>query len=394
MNPSARPSSTRLRGLDGVRAIAAFSIVGLHAASFTGATQATGWGKYFARLDAGVAVFFVLSAFLLYRPFVAAHLGARRPVNLRTFWWRRAVRIYPAYWVALTVVIVAFGHSDLHGWGEYVRNYLLVQIYQPGYGLGGIVPAWTLAVEVSFYAALPLYAWVLRSATQRLPADRRIRVELAAAAALYAIALVVRVVIARANGTDAVSLHWLPAMSDWFALGIALAVLREASATAGWAHAARRTVAAHTGFVLVLCAFAFVVVCNIGLPTNLTSGSVGEDLARQVLFGVVAVALVAPFALAEDASSRATRVLDSRVAVAIGTISYGVFLWHYDWILQLQTWGAFDWVPSLRLASVFMMASALALATAAVSWRFLERPLLRRAARTVPETDPSTHAAP
>ena len=75
----------------------------------------------------------------------------------------------PAYWVALTAAIVLFGATKLSGFWDYARHYLLVQIYQPKYGLAGIVPTWTLAVELSFYATLPLYAWVLGAVTSANP---------------------------------------------------------------------------------------------------------------------------------------------------------------------------------------------------------------------------------
>ena len=75
----------------------------------------------------------------------------------------------------------------------------------------------------------------------------------------------------------------------------------------------------------------------------------------------------------------------------LGTISYGVFLWHYEWIAQLQTWGGFDWIRDARTLTVFVLVLGLTLATATASWLLVERPLLRRkdrvdaraAARTV-----------
>ena len=138
------------------------------------------------RLDVGVTIFFVISAFLLYRPFVDAHLHRRGDIALRVFWWRRGLRIFPAYWVALTAAIVLFGITSLHGFWDYSRHYLLVQIYQPKYGLAGIVPTWTLAVELSFYIALPVYAWVLGSITRRQTVPRRVATEIAGAVVLYA----------------------------------------------------------------------------------------------------------------------------------------------------------------------------------------------------------------
>jgi peptidoglycan/LPS O-acetylase OafA/YrhL len=378
--PAVRGRPDRLAGFDGLRAVAALAIVGLHVTSATGATTATTMGRYFARLDVGVAMFFVISACLLYRPFVAAHLDARRPVSLRAYGWRRALRIYPAYWVALTATILCFRTTALSGFWDYARHYLLVQIYQPEYGLAGIVPAWTLAVELSFYAALPGYAWLLGRLTRGRALGRRVAIEIGSAAGLYLFGLAWRlgVVTTSRVGTNAPSARWLPAMADWFAFGLLLAVVRSASEVSTPAAAARRLVDRYADAVVLLAVVGFVVVCNIGLPVDGSSGSVGQDMARQILFGVIAVLLVAPAALGRAHRGWAMRVLDSRGAVALGTVSYGVFLWHDQWVAQLRTWGAFDWLPDLRLLSVFVMTLALTLVTAVASWVLVERPLLRR----------------
>src|SRR5262249_56583832 len=119
----------RLVGFDGLRAIAALAIVALHVTSATGAVSATSLGRYFARLDVGVTIFFVISAFLLYRPYVVAHLGGTPAQSLGAYWWRRLLRIFPAYWIALTGAILFFRTTALHGFWDYARHYLLVQIY-------------------------------------------------------------------------------------------------------------------------------------------------------------------------------------------------------------------------------------------------------------------------
>src|SRR5436190_20630667 len=96
-------------GLDSVRFFAAFFVLVYHAAFTSDAVHV--WdlaGSFLARMDAGVAVFFVLSGVLLYRPFVAAQFIGSPAPNRAAFWARRAARIYPAYWLAF-VVIMAFG---------------------------------------------------------------------------------------------------------------------------------------------------------------------------------------------------------------------------------------------------------------------------------------------
>ena len=375
--PASSAQSDRLAGFDGLRALAALAIVVLHVTSATGAVTATGFGRYFARLDVGVAVFFVISAFLLYRPYVTAHLGGRPALPLRAYWWRRALRIFPAYWVALTAAILFFRTTALHGFWDYARHYLLVQIYQPKYGLAGIVPTWTLAVELSFYAALPVYAWLLHRVTSARALAQRVTIELAGAGGLYLFGLGWHLVVVATRSTDAVSARWLPAMSDWFALGILLAVVRSSADVSAAAASVRRVVDRFADVVVAGALVAFVVVCNIGLPVDGTSGTVREDVMRQVLFGVVAALLVAPAALGITYRGFAMRVLDCRPAVLLGTISYGVFLWHYEWIAQLQTWGGFDWIRDARTLTVFVLVLGLTLVTATASWLLVERPLLR-----------------
>jgi peptidoglycan/LPS O-acetylase OafA/YrhL len=345
--------------------------------SATGAVSATALGRYFARLDVGVTIFFVISGFLLYRPYVVSHLGGRPALSLGAYWWRRALRIFPAYWLALTAAILFFRTTALHGFWDYARHYLLVQIYQPKYGLAGIVPTWTLAVELSFYAVLPVYAWAVGSIARRRPAERRVGIELAAAALVYGFGLAWHIGVVATRSTDAVSARWLPAMADWFALGILLAVLRSASELSAPLDAIRRTVDRYADAVVGLGLVAFVVAGNIGLPVDGTSGTVGQDVAREVLFGLVAALLVAPAALGRTYRGVAMRVLDCRPAVLVGTVSYGVFLWHYQWIARVQEWGGFGWFRSARTLSVFVVVLGLTLATAAASWVFVERPLLR-----------------
>ena len=92
--PTARAGG-HLDVLDGVRALAAFAVVGTHVGFQTGRAVEGFWAPFLARLDFGVTLFFLLSGFLLYRPFVAAALGEREPTPLSRYVIRRAARILP-----------------------------------------------------------------------------------------------------------------------------------------------------------------------------------------------------------------------------------------------------------------------------------------------------------
>ena len=383
MTASAAPPSitvTRFPCFDGLRAIAASTIVVFHVASTEGATTASGYGRYLARLDVGVAVFFVVSGFLLYRPFVVAHLGGRPVSRWRAFWWRRIVRIYPAYWVALTVAIVGFHNTHLHGFVDYVRHYALLQIYRPHFGLDGIVQTWTLAIEVSFYAALPLYAGLVGRFTARAPRARALAIELSAVALLYIAGLAVRAAIFSAHGTSAPATRWLPAQLDLFALGIGLAVVSGAGGE-GVPDAIVRPLqwlGDHALASWTVAAVAFATVCNIGLPTTFANGTHSEELARQVLYGFTAFFLVVPAVFGSQDRGAVRRLLRSRPAVAVGIVSYGVFLWHFDWIKQLVDFGLLRNVSELRFLVLLVLTALLTTATATLSWFFVERPVLAR----------------
>jgi peptidoglycan/LPS O-acetylase OafA/YrhL len=210
---------------------------------------------------------------------------------------------------------------------------------------------------------------------------------------LYLFGLGWHLAVVATRSPDAVSARWLPAMSDWFALGILLAVVRSSAEVSAAAASVRRVADRFADAVVAGAFLAFVVVCNIGLPVDGTSGTVREDVARQVLFGLVAALLVAPAALGTTHRGFAMRVLDCRPAVLLGTISYGVFLWHYEWIAQVQTWGGFDWFRDARTLTVFVLVLGLTLVTATASWLLVERPLLRRKDR-VGRSAPTPTAPP
>src|SRR3954469_15306078 len=95
---------------DGLRALAALSVLTFHAAYFAGIGVTDSPLKpYTGRLEVGVSVFFVISGFLLYRPFVRARLDDEPPPRTAAYAWRRFLRIVPGYWVALTVVALWLG---------------------------------------------------------------------------------------------------------------------------------------------------------------------------------------------------------------------------------------------------------------------------------------------
>ena len=365
--------------LDSVRAIAALSVVVFHASlwsqiTLTGSVAA----PFLSRLDVGVAIFFVLSGFLLYRPFVRARLLGGPAPRVAAYGWRRVLRIVPAYWVALTVIAVAVPLEGVFEPGHAVVYYGFLQVYGD-LALGGITQAWSLCVEVAFYALLPLWALAL---ARRPPS---VRSEFWALAGLAAVAVAWNAVVVLGaadpgHANTSRMLIWPPAFFDHFALGMALAVLsvlaeRDGRTPHAVAWVERRPWAAWLG---ALAAFVLVSV-GIGLsPENRIDApmTAAQTLARHWLYGAVAVGVVLPAVFGPPGRGAIRRLLAHPVLLYLGTISYGIFLWHNapmdrlsDTLGAQGTWADFG--------ALLAVGAGCAVVAAALSWRLLERPILR-----------------
>ena len=97
-----------------------------------------------------------------------------------------------------------------------------------------------------------------------------------------------------------------------------------------------------------------------------------------MLYATTAVCLVAPAVFGDQRRGGIRRFLSSRPMVAVGIVSYGVFLWHFDLMKRFDQWWPDASFPALLAAVV---AAAIAIAT--VSWLIVEKPLqsLSRRAR-------------
>jgi peptidoglycan/LPS O-acetylase OafA/YrhL len=171
-------SGSRLAGVEGLRALAATSILIYHCWLYSapgGEQVSLGLLSRFVfrHLPAGVLLFFTLSGFLLYRPLAAAVLRQAPLPSVRRYLRNRALRIFPAYLLVLVVIGVLLpaaltGSASSGGQlgrlagdpGVLLANAALLQNYFPGSMDTGIGPAWSLAVELVFYLILPLLGWL------------------------------------------------------------------------------------------------------------------------------------------------------------------------------------------------------------------------------------------
>jgi len=312
----------RVASLTGIRAVAALLVVGTHAAYTTGKYTHGYWGLVGSRMEIGVPIFFVLSGFLLFRPWVKSAATGGPPPSLSRYAWHRVRRIMPAYVITVLFAYVLYhfrtaGPNPGHTWLGLVRNLTLTQIYCNGY-LGkylhqGLTQMWSLAVEAAFYVVLPVLAYLLLALICR--GRWQPRLLLAALAALMLISPGWLILVHTDHWFPDGARLWLPTYLAWFLAGMVLAVL-QAMGVRGY------------GFVaipLALISYFIVSTPIAGAPTT-SPATLSEALFKTGFYAVIAALAVAPLALGDHGSY--ARLLATRPMVWLGEISYEIFLIH------------------------------------------------------------------
>jgi peptidoglycan/LPS O-acetylase OafA/YrhL len=389
------PGNPRFALMDSLRGIAVLGIIVFHVTSITGAYDGGGVSGAYAVLgNQAPVLFFVLSGFLLYRPFVAAHADGRPMPSVARYVRRRVLRIVPAYWVALTVLAIVPGVVGVFS-GDWWRYYFFLQGYSQRTVNGGIPTAWTLTVEVGFYVLLPLWALLLRRAGQLAGSQRWLATELWMLVPVAAGGLVVQVAASRLRVSSLLATTPL-GECVWLTLGMALAVV---SVDDQRRPQSRRSVSLAAGSPAV-CWIAGIA-CLAGLTVVLHPGNVfqivaslhqrqpyGRTLGAILLTAGVATFLIAPAAFGSDRGGIPRRVLAWRPLAALGLISYGVYLYHLtlaEVIAESSDPAHFSaaglgldaHVHHLITPLLFVSTLAASAVAATVSYRVVELPFLR-----------------
>lgn len=317
--------AVRIPALTGVRTIAAGSVCLTHAAFWTGHYTDDFSGRLFARFEVGVAIFFVLSGFLLFGPWVRALADGLDDPSIGRYLWHRARRILPAYWIVVVAVYALYlsytppdADPDLgSGWSGFLRTMTLTQVYGLGHLHAGLTQMWSLAAEVVYYLVLPPIAWMVTVVVCR----RRWRPDLMliALGALMTVSPIWSVVVAGSVGISPSARLWAPAFFGWFVAGMILAVC---------VRLIRRWPATPSVAIAVV-AFVLSGTAVAGEPT-ITPTSAGATIVKHLLYIVVAVGLIGPLAVAGSTGVRDwwSRACGARPMVWLGEISYEFFLIH------------------------------------------------------------------
>jgi peptidoglycan/LPS O-acetylase OafA/YrhL len=399
--PRGAPDHSSFPALDGVRALAVMAVVATHAAFWTYREgRGTGAGML-ARLDCGVAIFFVLSGFLLSRPWlVAAATGTRGPA-IRVYLWRRALRILPAYWVAVVLAFLVL-HDNRHvASDDWLRHAGFLQIYRLGWMRAGLTQTWSLCTEIAFYAVLPVIAvaavtWARRTGWHPLGLLTGCVAAVAVTIAWY--------VWIHDNGWAAFTPanFWLPGYLSWFAGGIAIAIVqvhlttRPVPGNSGWRFADHLGASAGSCWLMALAVFV-VAATPVAGPRAIGIINTGEAITRNLLYLIVALLVVWPAVFGPRVWANA--VFANRPMRWLGERSYGIFLLHLvilEGAMNLLGYRVFTGSAT----AVFVLTMAGSIVLAAVTYRLVEQPamalrtLVRGRPRGTPTTAPVSMPAP
>ncbi|WP_307800923.1 acyltransferase family protein [Actinomadura violacea] len=403
--PAPPPISGHQDALDGVRALAALAVLAFHVASASGAmTRQGGSGWLFNGGQVGVPIFFTLSGLLLYRPWAAAVLAGRAAPRTGEYLLKRVLRIMPAYWALIVVFMVTSARAHIGDpltWGSLLT---LTQTYlpHPWWG-GGLGPArigqtWSLVAEVGWYALLPLTAPVLAWYAKRVPThDPGVRAKrLLLAIGVYGALSFVYVVLMFVPHRHKQMGLWPPHFFVWFAIGMALAVVTV------WARldqrrpvaAMCRAVADSWGACWAAAAMLYVIAATpaTGPYTLQTPDRLWTSVLHMVVFGLVAVALVAPIAFAPAGHPVIEGVFGNPVMRFLGRISYGVFLWQM--IILLAWYDAADRLYQGNVLTDLPLLAAASIAAATASYYLVEKPVMALLYRRRPRGGPDDRDDP
>lgn len=347
-----RPNAFRpsyLPALDGLRGVAILAVMVFHTDS-----------PYFPGGFVGVDIFFVLSGFLITSLLIHEY-DTTGGIHLGHFYLRRLLRLGPAMVAMLLVFclvsLALLGHAaaqrnliDAMIAFFYLGNWARALLIHPA---DVLAHTWSLGIEEQFYLAWPVLLFLLlRTGLPR----RRVA---AVAFAIAVLCWVTRVCYTQTSTPFERIYNGLDTHADGLMVGCTLGtVLASGMLDERARQWARRGLRFGAPLMLGgLLAFAFIATWQ----------------SRWIYYwGMFAVALAAGLLILDilvDPRGRLAKQLTRRSLVWTGSISYGLYLWHYPIFRSLQ---AMD----LHAIAVIALGAPATFAVAALSYYFLERPIL------------------
>jgi peptidoglycan/LPS O-acetylase OafA/YrhL len=367
-DPTAK--SAQIASLTGLRGFAALMVVLIHVSIRTEYPW-LGVPEY------GPVSLFVLSGFLLYRPWARWGMGTAELPSVRTFAVRRVIRLFPAYLVVFLAVAIVYPGvrpDDPLGW---LRMLTLTWIYQTGDLPLALLQTWSLGTELSWYVALPVMAGITGVLARRLSPRRGFWLTTVMLASAVPISAAWRWWVETADlSVYTMQTSWLPGYLFCFAGGAMVAHLVESYRYGVIPLLRLRRFASDPWALLVVAlAAALLGTSPLGGPSGfLAPVGFAEHQVRVATAALVAIILLVAAVLG-PMGSPLNRLLRTRWFNAVGRWSYGLYLWHVPIIVIVEPEIDFPSGP-LGLLSRLGLVLAISLPLSAATYDWVERPTI------------------
>ncbi len=367
-------------GLDGLRAVGALAVLTTHVAFQTGAYYRHGTvGTLLARMDVGVAIFFVLSGFLLSRAWWArAELGRPSP-GLKSYARKRVRRIVPVYVIVVIVALLVVPGNEGRSPVSWLVSLTLTDTYVNETLPYGLTHMWSLGAEVAFYATLPLLMLIVTGRRRPSPARATVVLSVLVGINMSWLGWGVPAITDAASWAPGL---WLPGYLSWFAAGMWLALLHVRSGALDQRTPGARIVSLgrQPGACWVAAAGLLLVAATpIAGPVSLQLGTTSEAIAKNLLYAGIGLLVVTAGVWAPPRSLY-LRVMASRLVRYLGQISYSIFCVHLIVLALIVDVLDYELFTG-DFALVWALTCGITIIVSEVLYRLVERPLMRRTPR-------------
>ena len=381
----------RIPGADGFRALACLMVVLHHTSQRLNPTSSPDWLQaihfFGMRGEVGVSLFFVLSGCLLSLPFWNSFANKEANPSIKFYLINRGARIIPAFWFNL-IVCTFLGlwvfDQDINWWrflsGLFFINSYHYSTFFPAEING---PLWSIGLEVSCYLLLPIVLFLIIKSTKKFS------FAIASLRGWIILLQILNPLIIEKFMTSNVSKGWQYGLTggakQWlpywnitsfftqFLCGSLAALIIVALRSRGTTQSRNFDLAA-----------VFFTLAAIWLVADRLVVGAPDAFTDQPYLAPFYALLMAAVLVTSAFSTTIYKALDNRVFAWIAKLSFSIYLWHMVFIVFIEQKAGKNYVYNgVTDTSKWVVLSCIVLAgsicIAALSWRFLESPVLQYA---------------
>jgi len=354
-----------------------------------------------ARFDLALATFFVLSGYLIARPFLRSYVLATKRPSARRFARNRLLRIVPAFYVIAALILLRFGldgaisptpdnpsgtapHSSLL---HVLSIFTFTQSYTGGSATLPIGQAWSLDVEAAYYAAIPIAALIAYKVGKPLTTPRARAI---AALAFIGFLTLFSIALRQYANNRFPALTSPPLIIYAFLPGVALAIVEPFAVGFFRGHPQRARRFAWAAVAFAVLTYVLYAAWDFNVQTTAVAHALGRRSLLSALFGM---AIIAALLVQQLGTERAPRWLDNRWANWMGQRSYAFYLLHIWVFFEIINIAGADAGTATLVVLLLVIGFPVTVAGAALSWNFVERPFLERRVPWAPGLQPAAGVA-